>query len=115
MPGPTLDAHRAAVQSGRSSIEASVRQALEAATAPACDKAFIRLFDASARASASALQAMHRAGAPIGALAGAPISVKDLYDVAGFPTTAASSTMHDAPVASQDSPAVARVRRPAAC
>ncbi len=111
MPGPTLDAHRAAVQSGRSSVEAVVRQALEATMAPACDKAFIRLFDASARASASALQAMHRAGAPIGPLSGAPISVKDLYDVAGFPTTAASSTMHDAPVASQDSPAVARVRQ----
>ena len=111
MPGPTVDAHRSAVHSGRSSLEAAVRQALEAATAPACDKAFIRLFDASARATASALQAMHRVGAPIGALAGAPISVKDLYDVAGFPTTAASSTMHDAPSAKQDSLAVARVRR----
>src|SRR5262245_65803500 len=53
---------------------------------------------------------MHRAGAPLGVLAGAPISVKDLYDVAGFPTTAASASMHDAPHASQDSPAVARVR-----
>ena len=111
MPGPTLDAHRAAVQSGRTPIEAAVRQAFEAATAPACDKAFIRLFDESARASAAALQAMHRAGAPIGSLAGAPISVKDLYDVAGFPTTAASSTLHDAPIARHDSPAVARVRQ----
>ncbi|HEY6355556.1 MAG TPA: amidase [Burkholderiaceae bacterium] len=111
VPSPTLDTHRTAVQSGRSSIEATVRQALEATTAPACDKAFIRLFDASARASASALQAMHRAGAPIGPLSGAPISVKDLYDVAGFPTTAGSSTMHDAAIASQDSPAVARVRQ----
>jgi aspartyl-tRNA(Asn)/glutamyl-tRNA(Gln) amidotransferase subunit A len=44
-------------------------------------------------------------------LAGAPISVKDLYDVAGFPTTAASSTMHDAPIATKDSLAVARVRQ----
>ncbi|HSW23888.1 MAG TPA: amidase [Burkholderiaceae bacterium] len=111
MPGLTLDAHRSAVQSDRRSIEAAARQALEAAAAPACDKAFIRLFEASALASASALQGMHRAGAPLGPLAGAPISVKDLYDVAGFPTTAASSTMHDAPVAAQDSPAVARVRQ----
>jgi amidase/aspartyl-tRNA(Asn)/glutamyl-tRNA(Gln) amidotransferase subunit A len=97
------------VHSGRSSVEAAVRQALEAAAAPACDKAFIRLFDATA--SASALHAMHRAGAPIGPLAGAPISVKDLYDVAGFLTTAASSTMHDAPNATRDSLAVARVRQ----
>jgi amidase/aspartyl-tRNA(Asn)/glutamyl-tRNA(Gln) amidotransferase subunit A len=111
VPGHTLDTHQAAVQSGQRSIEAAVRQALEAATAPACDKAFIRLFEPSALASAGALQAMHRAGAAIGRLAGAPISVKDLYDVAGFPTTAASKTMHDAPAAAQDSPAVARVRQ----
>jgi amidase/aspartyl-tRNA(Asn)/glutamyl-tRNA(Gln) amidotransferase subunit A len=110
VPGPTLAAHHASVLSDRSSIEAATRHALEAARSPACDKAFIRLFEASAVASASALQAIHRAGAPIGVLAGAPISVKDLYDVAGFPTTAASATLHDAPAAPQDSPAVARVR-----
>jgi len=99
------------VRSDRNAIEAATRQALETAASPACDKAFIRLFEPSALASATALQAMRRAGAAIGTLAGAPISVKDLYDVAGFPTTAASSTMHDAPIASQDSPAVARVRQ----
>jgi len=110
VPAATLAAHHAGVLSDRASIEATTRQALEVARSPACDKAFIRLFEPSALASASGLQAMHRAGAPIGVLAGAPISVKDLYDVAGFPTTAASSTMHDAPHAARDSPAVARVR-----
>ncbi|HET7526665.1 MAG TPA: amidase [Burkholderiaceae bacterium] len=110
MSGPTLAAHHASVLSDRSAIDAAARQALEVAKAPVCDKAFIRLFETSALATASALHAMHRAGAPIGVLAGAPISVKDLYDVAGFPTTAASPTMHDAPHAAQDSPAVARVR-----
>jgi amidase/aspartyl-tRNA(Asn)/glutamyl-tRNA(Gln) amidotransferase subunit A len=99
------------VGSGGLSIEAAAVRALEAAASDACDKAFIRRFDASARASAAALQAMHRAGVPLERLAGAPVSVKDLYDVAGFPTTAASATMHDAPVAAHDSPAVARVRR----
>ncbi|HEU5293606.1 MAG TPA: amidase [Burkholderiaceae bacterium] len=110
MPGQTLAAHHASVLSSRGSIEAAARQALEVARSPACDKAFIRLFETSALATASALQTMQRAGTPIAVLAGAPISVKDLYDVAGFPTTAASSTMHDAPHAAQDSPAVARVR-----
>ena len=109
-PGSTLATHRDAVRSG-SAIETSTRQALEVAASEACTKAFIRMFDTSARASAAALQAMHRAGAAIGALAGAPVSVKDLYDVAGFPTTAASSTMHDAPICAADSPAVARVRQ----
>ena len=108
--GPSLAAHHAAVLAGRESVEATTRRALDTARAPACDKAFIRLFEASALASAGALQAMQRSGAPIGTLAGAPISVKDLYDVAGFATTAASPTMHDAPHAPHDSTAVARVR-----
>ncbi|HET9206262.1 MAG TPA: hypothetical protein VFO28_08510, partial [Burkholderiaceae bacterium] len=76
-PGSTLAAHRDAVRSGSAAIEAAAHQALEIATSDACAKAFIRMFDASARASAAGLQAMHRAGAAIGALAGAPISVKD--------------------------------------
>jgi amidase/aspartyl-tRNA(Asn)/glutamyl-tRNA(Gln) amidotransferase subunit A len=110
-PGPTLAAHRGAVLRAGASIEAATRAALEMAAAPVCDKAFIRLFEKTALASAAALQGMHSAGVPLGVLAGAPISVKDLYDVAGFPTTAASSTLHDAPAAAQDGPAVARVRQ----
>jgi amidase/aspartyl-tRNA(Asn)/glutamyl-tRNA(Gln) amidotransferase subunit A len=109
-PAVTLAAHRDAVGSGTRSIEAATGQALEVAASGACAHAFIRLFDAAARASAAALQGLQRAGAPLGRLAGAPVSVKDLYDVAGYPTTAASATMHDAPPAAEDSPAVARVR-----
>jgi amidase/aspartyl-tRNA(Asn)/glutamyl-tRNA(Gln) amidotransferase subunit A len=95
---------------GAASIEAPVQQALAAAVAPACRHAFIRLFEPGARAQASALQILLRAGHPIGRLAGAPIVVKDLFDVAGFPTTAGSATMHDALPAAADSTAVARIR-----
>jgi len=109
-PGSTLVLHRDAVRSGSRSIDSAVHQALELAASRSCAHAFVRLFDASARASAAALDGVRRSGAPIGQLAGAPISVKDLYDVAGFPTTAASAAMHDAPVAPADSPAVARMR-----
>lgn len=109
MPPQTLHAHRAAVQAG-ASIEAATDRALAAAMAPACRHAHLRLFEASARAGAAALQGLHKAGAPLALLAGAPVSVKDLYDVAGFPTTAASATLRDAPPAAADSPAVARVR-----
>ena len=108
--GPSLASHHAAVLAGRESVEVTTRRALDAAAARSCDKAFIHLFEASALATATALQAMQRAGTPIGTLAGAPVSVKDLYDVAGFATTAGSSTMHDAPHALHDSTAVARVR-----
>jgi amidase/aspartyl-tRNA(Asn)/glutamyl-tRNA(Gln) amidotransferase subunit A len=53
---------------------------------------------------------LRAAGAPLPALAGLPVSIKDLFDVAGFPTTAASATLADAAVASVDSAAVARLR-----
>jgi amidase/aspartyl-tRNA(Asn)/glutamyl-tRNA(Gln) amidotransferase subunit A len=44
------------------------------------------------------------------ALAGLSVSVKDLYDVAGHPTTAGSKVLADAPPAQRDCPAVARMR-----
>ncbi len=45
-----------------------------------------------------------------GALAGIPVSVKDLFDVAGQVTQAGSKVLQNAPVASADCPAVARLR-----
>jgi amidase/aspartyl-tRNA(Asn)/glutamyl-tRNA(Gln) amidotransferase subunit A len=44
------------------------------------------------------------------ALAGLAVSVKDLFDVAGVPSTAASKSMADAAPAATDSPVVARLR-----
>ncbi len=59
----------------------------------------------AARDSASRWQA----GAPLGALDGVPVTVKDNLDMAGFPTRHGSMTSPPAPVAT-DSPAVARLR-----
>ena len=47
---------------------------------------------------------------PGGALAGIPISVKDLFDVAGQVTKAGSKVLENAPAAATDCPAVARLR-----
>jgi aspartyl-tRNA(Asn)/glutamyl-tRNA(Gln) amidotransferase subunit A len=75
-------------------------RALAIAGSPACRNAFtLPLFD-QARASR---------GGP-GPLAGWPVTVKDLFDVAGQPTAAGSVALADAPAAAQDSPAVARLR-----
>ena len=49
-------------------------------------------------------------GAPLPPLAGLAVSVKDLFDVAGQTTAAASRILRDAPPAAQDAPAVARLR-----
>ena len=107
---PSLHAHRDAVAARRLSAEDAARAALAAAAAPPCRHAFVRRFDALALATAAALDRMHAAGAPLTPLAGAPVSVKDLYDVAGFPTTAGSRSLRDAEPASADAPAVQRVR-----
>ena len=45
-----------------------------------------------------------------GALAGIPVSVKDLFDVAGQVTKAGSKVLENAPAAKADCPAVARLR-----
>lgn len=75
-------------------------RALAIAGSPACRNAFtLPLFD-QARASR---------GGP-GPLAGWPVTVKDLFDVAGQPTAAGSVALADAPAAAQDCPAVARLR-----
>jgi aspartyl-tRNA(Asn)/glutamyl-tRNA(Gln) amidotransferase subunit A len=53
---------------------------------------------------------MRAAGAPLGPLGGRIVSIKDLYDVAGEPTTAGSIALRDAAPARQDAPAIARLR-----
>jgi aspartyl-tRNA(Asn)/glutamyl-tRNA(Gln) amidotransferase subunit A len=85
-------------------IEASL------AAADALPHAFVRRFDAQARAVAAAVDAQRAAGAPVPPLAGLAVSVKDLFDVAGQPTTAGSKSLADAAPAAVDAPAVARLR-----
>lgn len=92
-----------------SALEALDR-ALAAADHPSCANVYLRRFDAQARASARSVDQLRAAGAPLPALAGQPVSIKDLFDVAGFPTTGASRSMADAPAATADCPAVSRLR-----
>lgn len=92
--------------SGRLRARDALEASLEAAEAPAARHAFVRRFDDQARATADAAD---RRTEPL-PLAGLAVSIKDLFDVAGAPTTAASASRHDAPPASDDAPAVARLR-----
>lgn len=101
---------RAQVARGDASAAALLEQARAAADAPACAHTFIRRFDTAACAQAAAVDAARGAGAPLPPLAGLAVSVKDLFDVAGAPTTAASAALSDASPAAADSPAVARLR-----
>ena len=108
--GPDLCQAAIAVQRGSLSAATLLKSALLVAESPACASVFIRRFDAQAAATAAAVDATRAAGAPVPALAGLAVSIKDLFDVAGQPTTAGSLSMADAPPAQADCPAVARLR-----
>lgn len=71
---------------------------------------FIRRFDEQALRAASAWDALRESTVPVPPLAGVPVSVKDLFDVAGSVTTAGSKALQDAPPAVHDAPAIARLR-----
>ncbi|MEI8146350.1 MAG: AtzE family amidohydrolase [Alphaproteobacteria bacterium] len=62
-----------------------------------------------AQKSAKAIDAAIAAGKPVGPLAGVPIAVKNLFDVAGLPTRAGSKINRELPPASADAPLIQRL------
>jgi amidase/aspartyl-tRNA(Asn)/glutamyl-tRNA(Gln) amidotransferase subunit A len=108
---PDLRAARDAVAGQRVSAAELLTESLRAADGAACANAFIRRFDGAARAAAAAVDAQRAQGAPLPPLAGLAVSVKDLFDVAGQPSTGGSAVLADAAPAAADCPAVARLRR----
>lgn len=105
-----LSAARDAVRIGAASASALLEECLERSKSDAALHAFTRLFEHQARATAAAMDAQRQAGAPLPPLAGLAVSVKDLFDVHGFTTTAGSRVLADAPPAVEDAPVVARLR-----
>lgn len=108
--GQDLTAARQRLLRGEARAQALMDDSLAAADAPACAHAFLRRFDAGAAATAAAVDAQAAAGLPLPALAGLAVSVKDLFDVAGAPTTGGSAALADAAPALADCTAVARLR-----
>ncbi len=102
----TLSEQAAAVAAGKVSpvelVEGSLR--LIEKTQPTLN-AFTFVRDAEAVAEAKEMEGAD----PIGPLHGVPIAIKDLYDVAGLPTTGCCAAYLDR-VASEDSPVIAKLR-----
>jgi aspartyl-tRNA(Asn)/glutamyl-tRNA(Gln) amidotransferase subunit A len=73
-------------------------------------RAFVKVWKAQALAAAEASDLQRRAGVVAGPLAGIPVSIKNLCDVAGETTLAGSKALDDAPPAKADAPVVARLR-----
>jgi hypothetical protein len=70
--------------------EARLRAVRALADEPAAAAVFTARFDAQALATAQAADRLQAQGAPLLPLAGLPVTVKDLYDVAGRTTMAGS-------------------------
>jgi aspartyl-tRNA(Asn)/glutamyl-tRNA(Gln) amidotransferase subunit A len=72
--------------------------------------AYVSLDGEQALAEARASDAARAAGIVASPLAGIPLSIKDLFDVKGQVSSAASLALADAPPATADAQAVARLR-----
>ena len=109
---PSITAARAALSRRATSSRELVSTALARArdTAGEGARVFIRRYDAAALGEAEVWDARHAAGAPASALGGLPVSIKDLFDVAGEVTTAGSRVLADAPAATVDAEVVSLLR-----
>ena len=98
---------------GRTTSETLVEDCLARIADPAGEgaRAFITVAPEKVRAVAKAMDLLRGAGAAPSPFAGIPISVKDLFDINGEVTTAGSRVLADAPPATRDAPAIARLRR----
>jgi aspartyl-tRNA(Asn)/glutamyl-tRNA(Gln) amidotransferase subunit A len=100
------------LDSGRASAQALVEDCLARIEDPAGEGArtFLKVHAREARDAAAAIDRQRKAGAPLPRFAGIPVSVKDLFDVAGDVTRGGSRLLDNAPPAASDCPAVARLR-----
>jgi aspartyl-tRNA(Asn)/glutamyl-tRNA(Gln) amidotransferase subunit A len=111
-PRPTVLGLAADLAAGRTTSRALVEAALARIADPQGEGArtFIKVYVDSAREAAEAQDRLRRAGYVASPLAGLPVSIKDLFDVAGERSLAASKALADAPPATVDCPVVARLR-----
>ncbi len=111
---PDLHSQRQAIATGRISLTEFLHQAQLASLSSACAHVYIRhpteLPHETATTAATA-QAAVLAPSSTKPLAGLPISIKDLFDVAGERTQAGSTVLANAEPARVDCTAVARLRR----
>lgn len=107
----TIQTAAAALAAGETSARALVETCLERIADPGGQgaRAFVRVHAESARAMATAIDALRRAGRAPSPFAGIPISLKDLFDICGESTPAGSRVLADAAPATAHAPAVARL------
>jgi len=105
-----IAALRARIAAGELSHEALIDRVLEASALPAAQHVFTHRYQAAAWAAARHADAAQQAGVTLPALAGLPVTVKDLYDIAGETTMAGSVVCEGETPATADAVAVQRLR-----
>jgi len=90
-----------------------VEQALAAIKDPQGEgpRTFLSVHESQALAAADQVDAQRHDGANLHALAGIPISIKDLFDEAGFTTLGGSRALVGTPAATRNSTVVERLRK----
>ena len=111
-PKPTVMRLAEDLAAGRTTSRELIEAALARIADPAGEGArtFTKVYSDSARAAADAQDRLRAAGYVASPLAGLPVSIKDLFDVAGERTLAGSKALDDLPPAQHDAPIVARLR-----
>ena len=108
----TLEQYATDLAAGRTSSRALVDACLERIADPAGEggRVFLQVHAEQARSAAEMMDRTRRYGFAPSRFAGIPISIKDLFDVAGDVTRAASKVLEDDPPATADAVVVARLR-----
>jgi aspartyl-tRNA(Asn)/glutamyl-tRNA(Gln) amidotransferase subunit A len=111
-PDVTLFKLAADLASGRTTSRELVEGCLARIKSPDGEgrRAFLKVEEETARATADYIDNLRKLGVSPGPFAGLPISVKDLFDVAGSVTTAGSTVLRNEPPAPRDAIAVGRLR-----
>ncbi|MGB0087768.1 MAG: amidase [Rhodomicrobiaceae bacterium] len=109
---PTVAEFAADLRAGATSAQRLATACLERIADPAGvgARTYVAVDRDKVLAQAQASDMLRRHGIVPSPLAGIPVSLKDLFDVAGEVTRAASKILADRPPAERDAPAIARLR-----
>lgn len=108
----TVNEQQSALAEGRTTSSALTEEALLRASDPAGEGArvFTKLYPAEARAAAQASDILRSAGLSRSPIDGLPVSIKDLFDVAGDITMGGSVARANEPAAVEDAVVIKRLR-----
>src|SRR5215475_4705021 len=112
MAHPTIQQLAHDLATGRTTARRLTEEALARIEDPNGEgqRAFVKVYAAQALAAADASDLLRKAGVVPSPLAGLPVSIKNLCNVAGETTLAGSKALDDTPPAAADAPVVARLR-----